>query len=99
MSMELIHIGFGNVLAMNRVIAIASPNSAPIKRMIQQGRNNGILIDMTSGRRTKSAIFITGGQIILAALAPETIVGRLQAVRDGQVSRQERSDEPDEDEL
>ena len=73
---ELVHIGFGNILAMNRVIAIASPNSAPTKRTIQESRNKGWLIDMTNGRRTKAVIFTDSGQIILAALAPETITSR-----------------------
>ena len=81
MSIELVHIGFNNVLAMNRVIAIASPNSAPTKRIIQEARNKGLLIDMTNGRRTKAVIFTDSGHIILVALAPETITGRLQASR------------------
>ena len=81
MSIELVHIGFGNILAMNKVTAIASPNSAPTKRTIQEGRNKGLLIDMTSGRRTKAVIFTESGHIILAALAPETITSRLQASR------------------
>lgn len=79
MEMELVHVGFNNIVAMNRVIAIASPNSAPIKRTIQEGRNNGRLVDMTSGRRTKAVIITDSGHIILAGLAPETIAGRLQA--------------------
>ena len=78
---ELVHVGFGNILAMNRVIAIASPNSAPTKRTIQEGRNKGLLIDMTSGRRTKAVIFTDTGHIVLAALAPETIAARLQVSR------------------
>ncbi|MDH5696809.1 MAG: DUF370 domain-containing protein, partial [Dehalococcoidia bacterium] len=73
---ELVHIGFGNIVAMNRVISIASPNSAPTKRTIQEGKNKGLLIDMTSGRRTKAVIITDSGHIILAALAPETIAGR-----------------------
>lgn len=81
MSIELVHIGFGNILAMNKVTAIASPNSAPTKRTIQEGRNRGVLIDMTSGRRTKAVIFTESGHIILAALAPETIASRLQSGR------------------
>lgn len=81
MSIELVHIGFGNILAMSRVIAMASPSSAPTKRVIQEGRSKGVLIDMTSGRRTKAVIFLDSGHIILAALAPETIAGRLQATR------------------
>ena len=78
MATELVHIGFSNILAMNRVIAIVSPNSAPIKRAIQEGRNKDLLIDMTNGRRTKAVIITDSGHIILAALAPETISGRLQ---------------------
>ena len=79
---ELVHIGFNNVIAMNRVIAIVSPSSAPTKRTIQEGRNKGLLIDMTNGRRTKAVIIADSGHIILAALDPETIAGRLQATRD-----------------
>ncbi len=79
MVVELVHIGFNNVIVMNRVIAIASPNSAPTKRTIQEGRNKGLLIDMTNGRRTKAVIITDSGHIILAALTPETIAGRLQA--------------------
>ncbi len=93
MGIELVHIGFGNILAMNRVIAIASPNSAPTKRTIQDGRNKGLLIDMTSGRRTKAVIFTDSGHIILGALAPETITGRLQASRGGALLKSEQSDE------
>lgn len=77
MSGEMVHVGFGNILAMNRVIAIASPNSAPTKRTIQEARNKGTLVDMTNGRRTKAVIFVDSGHIVLAALAPETITGRL----------------------
>ncbi len=90
---ELIHIGFGNILAMNKVIAIASPNSAPTKRIVQEGRNKGLLIDMTNGRRTKAVIFTDSGHIILAALAPETITSRSQLSRGGSVLRPELSDE------
>ena len=90
---ELVHIGFGNIIAMNRVIAIASPNSAPSKRTIQEGRNKGLLIDMTSGRRTKAVIITDSEHIILAALAPETIAGRAQISRGSSVLRLEQSDE------
>jgi len=96
MVIELVHIGFGNILAMSRVVAIASPNSAPTKRTIQEGRNKGQLIDMTNGRRTKAVIFTDSGHIILAALAPETIAGRLQASLGGLVLRPEQSDEKGE---
>jgi extracellular matrix regulatory protein A len=80
---EMVHVGFGNILAMNRVIAIAAPNSAPTKRIIQEARSKGSLIDMTNGRRTKAVIFLDSGHIVLAALAPETITGRLQGSRGG----------------
>ena len=86
---ELVHIGFGNILAMSRVIAIATPNSAPMKRTIQEARNKGLLIDMTNGKRTKAVIVTDSGHIILAALAPETIAGRLQASRGGSVLKPE----------
>jgi regulator of extracellular matrix RemA (YlzA/DUF370 family) len=94
MSIELVHIGFGNIMAMNRAIAIASPNSAPTKRTIHEGKTNGMVIDMTSGRRTKAVIFTDSGHIILAALAPETIASRLQSSRNGGL----RQDSHDDDE-
>jgi regulator of extracellular matrix RemA (YlzA/DUF370 family) len=93
MTMEPVHVGFGNILAVNRVIAIVSPNSAPTKRAIQEGRNKGLLIDMTNGRRTKAVIITDSGHIILAALAPETIAGRLQLNRDGSPTRVLQSDD------
>ncbi len=96
MSIELVHIGFGNILAMSRAIAIASPNSAPTKRIIHEGRNSGKVIDMTSGRRTKAVIFTDSGHIILAALAPETISSRLQSGRSGAPVKQEQGDGTDE---
>jgi regulator of extracellular matrix RemA (YlzA/DUF370 family) len=90
---ELVHIGFGNIVAMNRVVAIASPNSAPTKRAIQEGKTKGLLIDMTSGRRTKAVIVLDSGHIIQAALAPETIAGRLQAIRGSSILKPEPGDE------
>ena len=96
MVVELVHIGFNNILAMNRVIAIASPNSAPTKRTIHEGRNNGKLVDMTSGRRTKAVIFTDSGHIILAALAPETIMSRSQSSRAGSAVKPVPSDSEDE---
>jgi hypothetical protein len=96
MSIELVHIGFGNILAMSRAIAIASPNSAPTKRIIHEGRNNGKVIDMTSGRRTKAVIFTDSGHIVLAALAPETIASRFQSSRAGMPAKQEQSESSDE---
>ncbi len=79
-NIELVHVGFSNIIAVNRVIAIASPNSAPTKRTIQESRNDGKLIDMTNGRRTKAVIITDSGHIILSALTPETIAGRYRQV-------------------
>lgn len=93
MTMVPVHVGFGNILAVNRVIAIVSPNSAPTKRAIQEGRNKGLLIDMTNGRRTKAAIITDSGHIILAALAPDTIAGRLHPSRDGSSPKLEPNDD------
>ena len=93
MSIELVHIGFGNILAMNKIIAMASPNSAPTKRTIQEGRSKGLVIDMTNGRRTKAVIFTDSGHIVLAALAPETIAARLQVSRGGAVQGAGQSSE------
>jgi regulator of extracellular matrix RemA (YlzA/DUF370 family) len=91
MATELVHIGFNNIVAMNRVIAIASPNSAPTKRTILEGKSKGLLIDMTNGRKTKAVIIADSGHIILAALAPETITGRLQSGR-GPVQSDEKGE-------
>ncbi len=77
MSTELIHVGFGNILAVNRVIAIVAPNSAPTKRLIQEGKARSLTIDMTSGRRTKAVLVMDSGHIVLAAITPETITGRV----------------------
>ncbi len=81
MNTELIHVGFGNVLAVNRVIAIVAPNSAPTKRLIQEGKQKGLTVDMTSGRRTKAVLIMDSGHIVLAAITPETITGRVAANR------------------
>lgn len=81
MATELIHVGFGNVLAVNRVIAIVAPNSAPTKRLIQEGKQKGLTVDMTSGRRTKAVLIMDSGHIVLAAITPETITGRVVSSR------------------
>jgi regulator of extracellular matrix RemA (YlzA/DUF370 family) len=80
-STELVHVGFGNIVAMSKAVAIVSPGSAPIKRMLQAGRSQGLLIDLTSGRKTKAAIVMESGHIALVAIAPETIAGRVAAAR------------------
>mgnify|MGYP001311720642 FL=1 len=81
MDTELVHIGFGNVLAINRVVAIVSPNSAPTKRLIQESKSAGRVIDMTSGRRTKAVLVMDTANIVLAAIAPDTIARRVNSER------------------
>lgn len=73
----MINIGFGNIVAANRIVAIVSPESAPIKRIIQEAREKGFLIDATYGRRTRAVIITDSGHIILSAVQPETVANRL----------------------
>lgn len=75
--MKLINIGFGNMVSANRLIAIVSPESAPIKRMVQEARDRGVLVDATYGRRTRAVLITDSDYIILSALQPETVAGRL----------------------
>ncbi len=76
---RLINIGFGNMVSANRVIAIVSPDSAPIKRIIQESRDRGMLIDATYGRRSRAVIIADSDHIVLSAIQPETIAHRLEA--------------------
>ena len=76
---RLIHIGFGNVVNTGKIIAIVSPDSAPIKRLIQKAKDTGSAIDATQGRKTKAVLIMENNQIVLSALLPETIAGRAQA--------------------
>lgn len=75
--MKLINIGFGNMVSASRLIAIVSPESAPIKRMVQEARDRGVLVDATYGRRTRAVLITDSDHIILSALQPETVAGRL----------------------
>ena len=75
--MQLINIGFGNMVSAERIISIVSPESAPIKRIIQDGRDKGILIDATYGRRTRAVLIMDSGHVVLSAIQPETVAGRL----------------------
>ncbi len=77
MTIKLINIGFGNIVSANRIISVVSPESAPIKRLIQEGRERGLLIDATYGRRTRAVIITDSDHIVLTAVQPETIANRL----------------------
>ena len=80
--MKLINIGFGNMVCANRLVAIVSPESAPIKRIIQDARDKGLLIDATYGRRTRAVIVTDSDHVILSAVQPETIGNRLDKGED-----------------
>lgn len=79
MDIKLVNIGFGNIVAANRIISIISPESAPIKRIIQKARDKGMLVDATYGRRTRAVVVVDSGHIILSAVQPETVANRLVA--------------------
>jgi regulator of extracellular matrix RemA (YlzA/DUF370 family) len=79
MDIKLINIGFGNIVSANRIVAIVSPESAPIKRIIQEGRDRGRLIDATYGRRTRAVVITDSDHIILSAVQPETVAHRLSS--------------------
>ncbi len=85
--MKLINVGFGNIIAGDRVVAIVSPDSAPIKRIIQESKEKGLLIDATCGRRTRAVIITDSDHVILSAIQTETIAGRAEP----------KDDEPRED--
>ena len=76
--MKLISIGFGNLVSAERIISIVSPESAPIKRMIQDVREKGLLIDASFGRSTKSVIIMDSGNVILSSALPETLSSRIE---------------------
>ncbi len=76
---RLINIGFGNILAANRIVAIISPDSAPVKRTIQEARERGTLIDATYGRRTRAVVITDSGHVVLSAVQPETVAHRFTA--------------------
>ena len=77
--MKLINIGFGNMISAGRLVAIVSPDSAPIKRMVQEARDLGTLIDATYGRRTRSVLIMDNDHLVLSALQPDTVASRLES--------------------
>ena len=78
MSIQLINIGFGNMVSANRIIAVISPESAPVKRVISEARDKGLLIDASFGRSTRSVLIADSGNVILSALTPEVLASRLE---------------------
>ena len=75
--MKLINIGFGNTISSDKIVAIVSPDSAPIKRMVQEAKDNGIAIDATFGRKTRAVIIMNSDHIVLSAVQAETIASRI----------------------
>lgn len=80
--MKLINIGFGNLVSAQRLVAIVSPDSAPIKRMVQEARERGVLIDASFGRRTRAVLVMDNDHLVLSALQPETVANRLAGEKD-----------------
>lgn len=91
MAIKLINIGFGNIVAANRIIAIVSPESAPIKRVIQEARDRGMLVDATYGRRTRAVVITDSDHVILSAVQPETVAHRL-TTKDNANQNEEQTD-------
>ena len=79
---QFIHVGFGNIVNTDKVIAVVSPDSAPVKRMVQTAKETGPAVDATQGRKTKAVLVMENGQLVLSALLPETIANRAQTGRE-----------------
>jgi len=86
MDIKLINIGFGNIVSAHRVVAIVSPESAPIKRVISDARERGQLVDATYGRRTRAVLIMDSGHVILSAIQPETVAHRFVTHKEAQPS-------------
>ena len=82
--MKLINIGFGNMVSASRLVAIVSPESAPIKRVIREAEDKGTLVNATYGRRTRAVIIMDSGHIILSSIQPETVAHRLNEIDGGE---------------
>ena len=91
-SLKLINIGFGNLISASRLLSIVSPESAPIKRIIQDSRERGTLVDATFGRRTRAVIIMDSGHVILSALLPETVAARAAGKTEKTSEEEEEAD-------
>ena len=87
--MKLVNIGFGSMVATGRMLSVLSPDSAPIKRMIQEARDRGMLIDASYGRKTKSVILMDTDHVILSALSPETLTARMTGQQTDEIEEEE----------
>lgn len=75
--MHLVNIGFGNIVSANRIVSIVSPESAPIKRLVQEAKDSKMAVDATYGRRTRAVLIMDSGHVVLSAVQPETVASRL----------------------
>jgi len=91
--MKLINIGFGNMVSAGRLVAIVSPESAPIKRVISDARDKGQLVDATYGRRTRAVLITDSGHVVLSAIQPETVAGRALSRGERDLPEEEPDDE------
>lgn len=88
--MKLVNIGFGSMVATGRMLSVLSPDSAPIKRMVQEARDRGMLIDASYGRKTKSVILMDTDHVILSALSPEVLTARMTGQQTGEIEEEEQ---------
>ena len=96
MDIKLINIGFGNIVSANRIVANVSPESAPIKRIIQEARDGERLIDATYGRRTRAVIIMDSDHVILSAVQPETVAHRVEDDDDVEVKTEKEKEDEEE---
>ncbi|MCL4352215.1 MAG: DUF370 domain-containing protein [Firmicutes bacterium] len=96
MDIKLVNIGFGNIVSANRIVAIVSPDSAPIKRIITEARDQGVLVDATYGRRTRAVIITDSDHVILSAVQPETVANRLSSRETSSPELEEDDDDEEE---
>lgn len=80
MTTRLVHVGFGNYVAADRIVSIKRPDAAPVQRLVREGKPSRVVIDVTGGRRTKAVLFLDTGNIVLAALSPRSLSGRLARI-------------------
>ena len=93
MAGRLVHIGFGNMIVAERIVAIVHPSSAPIKRLKEEARTEGHLIDATQGRKTRAILITDSNHVVLSAIQPETVAGRLSGRADRDAAEAEPEDE------
>lgn len=89
--MQLINIGFGNMVSAGRLIAVVSPDSAPVKRLVREARERGMLIDASYGRSTRAVLIMDSDHVVLSALQPETVAGRAAGQPESRASEEEQT--------